>query len=86
VGLRASGFIGSGAPGGHGLSVLHGGRGSDLVDVREAALRLGVKPHRVYQWADTEELRSIRLSTNTLRFRSADITAFILARSKGGQS
>jgi excisionase family DNA binding protein len=53
---------------GHGLSVVRGGAG-DLLDVREVAARLGVRPWSVYRWVDSGELRSTRLSTNTLRLR-----------------
>jgi excisionase family DNA binding protein len=49
----------------------------DLLDVREVALRLGVKAHRIYAWVDSGELPSFRLGANTIRFRPAGLEAFI---------
>ncbi len=48
-----------------------------LLDVKEAALMLGVKPSTLYQWAYERRIPSVKLMGRALRFRLSTIEKLI---------
>jgi len=48
-----------------------------LLDVREAAARLGLKPATLYQWAHERRIPVVKLLGRALRFRSSTIDKLI---------
>jgi excisionase family DNA binding protein len=48
-----------------------------LLDVREAAALLAVKPTTLYQWAYQRRIPVVKLMGRALRFRESDIRALI---------
>jgi len=51
-----------------------------LVDVAEAARRLGLKPGTVYKKAERLELPSVKIGGGRVLFRPADLDAYVEAR------
>ena len=48
-----------------------------LLDVREAAAKLGLKPSTLYQWAYERRIPVVKLFGRTLRFRLSTIEKLI---------
>jgi excisionase family DNA binding protein len=48
-----------------------------LLDVREAAAKLGLKPSTLYQWAYERRIHVVKLFGRTLRFRLSTIEKLI---------
>ncbi len=48
-----------------------------LLDVKEAASLLGLKPTTLYQWGHERRLRTVKLFNGALRFRESDIEKLI---------
>jgi len=48
-----------------------------LLDVREAAADLGVKPSTVYAWVAKRKIPAVKLSRNLVRFRREDLDRLI---------
>ncbi len=53
-----------------------------LLDVREAATLLAVKPKTLYQWAHLRRIPTVKLLGGCLRFRLSDLEAVIQAGSR----
>ena len=60
--------------------VVHDGGSEELLCVKEVARRLGVSTASVYRWAEEGSLPHVRLSSNILRFRAEDVSAFVVDR------
>jgi len=48
-----------------------------LLDVREAAAKLGLKPSTLYQWAYERRIPVVKLFGRTLRFRLSTIEKLV---------
>ncbi len=58
-------------------SPLTNGEPDRLLDVREAAALLAVKPSTIYQWSYERRIPVVKLMGRALRFRLSDLEALI---------
>jgi len=56
---------------------------TQLLDVDDVASRLGIKKRLAYAMADRGDIPSVKIG-RLLRFRPADVEAYILANLRGG--